>query len=99
AFAHDYGLVNRSRGGRNSARLNHHFLLLSDPLSPLVEHPDPLWDGDWSTSRYSGRTKVNVRALGDLAETILADLLTSHKSRRITVACLVASMNCSLASR
>jgi hypothetical protein len=86
AFAHDYGLVNRSQGGRNSGRLNHRFLLLSDALSPLVDCPDPLWDGDWSTSRDSKRTRINVRALGDLAERIVSEMLIAHRSRRILVA-------------
>ena len=85
-FAHDYGLVSRSRVGRNAYRLNHRFLLFSDAGSPLVELPDPLWDGEWSTSRFTSRTKLNVRKLGDLVERIVADLLAAYKSQELVLA-------------
>ena len=72
AFAHDYSLVNENP---NTNRRTHHFIILSDPSSPVLRHPAQTWDGDYETRDEDNATNVNVWALGKHVEDICLQLL------------------------
>ncbi len=71
AFVHDFGL---SSWGTipHAAGLTHRFRLVANATSPLIELPATPWNGDLTVaSLRRSQTIVNVRALGDLAESIV----------------------------
>lgn len=82
-FAHDYSLVNIStRSDRQ-----HHFRLSDDPAPcPLVDLPAVPWDGNLVRRSIGTATRVSLRRLGDLAESVYARLLDLHSRRELNIA-------------
>ena len=71
AFVHDFGL---SSWGTipHATGLTHRFRLIANATSPLIELPATPWNGDLTgASLRRSQTIVNIRALGDLAESIV----------------------------
>jgi hypothetical protein len=82
-FAHDYSLVNISaRSDRQ-----HHFRLTDDPAPcPLVDLPAVPWDGNLARRSIGTATRVSLRRLGDLAESVYARLLDLHGRGELSIA-------------
>ena len=72
SIAHNYGLVNLGTG-RLANRLDHAFLLTNRPGAPLVTLPSTRWDRNLRHAQTM-RTVIDVRTLGDLAETVIANV-------------------------
>lgn len=70
SFAHDYALVNR----REDPLLQHHFQVNQDETGPLVALPKTAWDGKLGNRNANNRTVVNLRALGDVTEQVVATI-------------------------
>lgn len=85
ALAHDYALVNLGQG-KDARLLTHRFLLRTDVSSPLVTLPIEPWDGQLSPSRYRNQTHVNLRALGDLAERVVAEIQAAQLAGDVEIA-------------
>jgi hypothetical protein len=85
SFAHDYSLVNIP-SNRRTDRL-HHFRLSEDPTPcPLVDLPAVPWDGDIARRSVSTATRVSLRRLGDVAESMYTRLLGLHSRRELSIA-------------
>jgi hypothetical protein len=89
AFSHDYGLVNvgKSKNAEMAKRLHHHFLLLSNDNTPLVEVPENRWNGDLDAPlRFGEHTRINLRRLGNMAEDIVGTVKRASEDRRLDIA-------------
>lgn len=73
SFAHDYSLINRPEPQKVRARMSRLFALTWGVERPLVQDPNPLWDGDLA-NLPAERTFVNLRAFEELVEAIVADI-------------------------
>ena len=84
AFAHDYSLYNINR---SKPSLTHHFKVHQSPTFPLVKLPQQQWDGDYTNMNDRNKTTINLEALGDLVETICAQLfaLASQNDLEVTL--------------
>lgn len=71
AFAHDYALTNRHK---NDRRLTHRFLIVDDPTAPLFEYPAVPWTGRYEDRQRSNQTRVNLQAVGDVTESVVASI-------------------------
>jgi hypothetical protein len=75
ALAHDYSLVNPSP----NPALRHIFNYTESRTEPLVKPPTRPWDGDYaSTTDWSEVTVVNLWAVGDVVEEVVATLRDLH---------------------
>ena len=88
SFVHNYTLLNREsdRGGK---WINTYvFLLSGDEISPLIEHPPhPGWDGNLNgLTKSSHETKINLRKLGDTAESIFILLCEMFSKDELEIA-------------
>lgn len=80
AFVHDYGLSSWSNIP-HAAGLTHRFQLTADAKSPLIGLPPTPWNGDLTVaSLRRSQTVVNLRALGDLAESIVANVQARQRA-------------------
>lgn len=80
AFAHDYALFNPN--GKNPS-WRHAFLLDANTTDPLVTLPATGWDGSYGNTPTSAATKVNLRALGDMVEDVVATVRRKHDGGRL----------------
>lgn len=88
-FVHDYSLVNIPTAGNAEikAQRQHHFLLGDDPAPcPVVQLPAERWGGDLGYRPRRMATRVSLRRLGDLAESVYARLLDLHERRELRIA-------------
>lgn len=75
-LAHEVALRSQQR---------HVFQMRQD--GPLVLHPRRPWDGTLAdAARQSGKTQVNVRAVGDLAEDVVSKVRDLHQAGRLVLA-------------
>jgi hypothetical protein len=72
AFAHDYSLFNNPT---NRPNLIHHFTVVQSPTEALITLPNSPWNGIPSDMSANNVTRMNLEALGDLVETICAQLM------------------------
>jgi hypothetical protein len=72
AFAHDYALTNAHK----DPRLTHRFLIVDDLTAPLFEYPAVAWTGRYDDRRRSNQTRVNLQAVGDVTESVVASIVT-----------------------
>jgi hypothetical protein len=85
ALAHDYALFNA-----NSKHLSrqHAFNFAADDHTPLVVLPRRPWNGSYDASTPIApeeTTVVNLRALGDLGEEVVANLRQLHERQRLDI--------------
>lgn len=88
-FVHNYSLVNipTTRNAEIRAQLQHHFLLGDDPAPcPVVQLPTERWAGNVGYRPNRMATRVSLRRLGDLAESVYARLLDLHEHRELRIA-------------
>ena len=82
SLAHDYSLVNFNP---NAGKGTHHFKLLYDSSAPLITHPATDWDGMYPFMNEENLTVINLEALGDLVEDIVATLRRLASLRELEV--------------
>lgn len=85
ALAHDYALFNA-----NSKHLSrqHAFNFTADDHTPLVVLPQRAWNGSYDVNTLIApeqTTVVNLRALGDLCEEVVANLRRLHERERLDI--------------
>ena len=88
-FVHNYSLVNiPNRGSAETrAQRQHHFLLGNDPAPcPVVQLPAVRWEGNVGYRPSWTATRVSLRRVGDLAESVYARLLDLHERRELRIA-------------
>ena len=88
-FAHDYSHMNIPTQGtaESKAQRRHDFLVGYDAAPcPVVQLPAEPWNGriDYRPARTV--TRVSLRRLGDLAESVYARLLELHERRELSIA-------------
>jgi hypothetical protein len=82
SLAHEYGLRNPPRSPKKESRV---FVLTQD--GPLIRHARVKWDGTSQGARKKAmRTRVNVRAVGDLVESIVANLRLENQRGAVRIA-------------
>ena len=85
ALAHDYALFNAN--SRHPSR-QHAFNFTADDHTPLVVLPRRAWNGSYDASTPIApeeTTVVNLRALGDLCEEVVANLRQLHERQRLGI--------------
>jgi hypothetical protein len=82
AFAHDYALFNVNR---NNPLRTHAFELDANAVDPLVVLPQNRWDGDFDNLTPDMATRVNLQAVGDLVEGVVAALRQHHAAGELEV--------------
>ncbi len=92
ALAHDYGLSNvaqaskdATKTARDAAKYTHAFALVSDAHTPLMTIPIERWDGVYKTIAPDNQTVINVEALGDLIEEVVAKILAMSASDELEI--------------
>jgi hypothetical protein len=83
--AHDYALFNAN--SRHPSR-QHAFNFTADDHTPLVVLPRRAWNGSYDASTPIApeeTTVVNLRALGDLCEEVVANLRQLHERQRLGI--------------
>lgn len=82
SLAHEYGTRNVPLSANKEARL---FVLAQD--GPLIKHARVKWDRTPTGARRATmRTRVNVRAVGDLVESIVDNLRREHAVGAVWIA-------------
>jgi hypothetical protein len=80
AFVHQYGLSNWG-DIPHAAGLTHSFQLTASATAPLIEFPKMPWTGDLRIAGLpTNQTIVNVRALGNLAESVVATVQETNRA-------------------
>jgi hypothetical protein len=85
ALAHDYALFNAN--SKHPSR-QHAFNFTADDDTPLVVLPRRAWNGSYNASTSIApeeTTVVNLRALGDLCEEVVANLRRLHERQRLGI--------------
>jgi hypothetical protein len=82
ALAHDYALYNTNSKHPNR---QHAFNFTADAHTPLVVLPHRPWSGSYNAIRREEVTVVNLRALGDLGEAVVANLRQLHEQQRLGI--------------
>jgi hypothetical protein len=83
SFAHDYSLVNNHA---SNPSLRHLFVVIWSPGRPLVALPTPPWDGNTANPLPPERTFVNLKALEELVEGMVAVIQTDAKDGALRLA-------------
>jgi hypothetical protein len=78
ALAHDYSLFNKNPNGPKPGR-EHAFNFTADTASPLVEFPAVPWNRVYKQPAADQVTVVNLRKVGDLAETVFSSVCNSFR--------------------
>jgi hypothetical protein len=81
ALAHDYSLVNPGK-----AKRRHVFEYADHPGGPAVQLPAAEWSGSYSDPVPPAQTtRVNLRAVGDLAESVVSRLRELHQAGELVL--------------
>jgi hypothetical protein len=75
AFFHDFSLYNRNSV---DPKMQHCFTVDNHPTNSVVVLPVNKWDGLMPSRNAENNTYINLKALGDLVESIYSDLLRLH---------------------
>ena len=89
SFVHDFSLINVGKGANQQLRelRTHHFILDdAEQSGPVVRLPLHRWDGELAHCRKGNATWVNLRSLGDLAETVFKRLIALQEKGELTIA-------------
>jgi hypothetical protein len=81
SFAHNFGLTNRRPADRR-----HRFWLIDSVGQPLIKFPARRWNGKYSAASQGGPTIVNLRALGDLVENVVAEVEGAARAKELRLA-------------
>jgi hypothetical protein len=81
-LAHDYALFNANSKHPNR---QHAFNFTADAHTPLVVLPQRPWSGSYSAIHHQEITVINLRALGDLAEEVVANLRQLHEQQSLGI--------------
>jgi len=81
SFAHNFGLTNRGPADRR-----HRFVLVDSARDPLTKLPARRWNGRYGAASRGGPTIVNLRALGDLVENVVAEVERAARAQKLHLA-------------
>ncbi|MBL7913117.1 MAG: hypothetical protein JNJ41_18785 [Bacteroidia bacterium] len=81
SFAHDFSLQNVGK----RPGLTHHFDVDNSPTNPVIVLPTQNWDGIIANKSLSNLTKINLQALGDTVETLVANLIKLNTSNQVEI--------------
>jgi hypothetical protein len=82
AFAHEFGLTNRND---NEPDKMHRFLVMDEATSPMIEFPEIPWSGKHTDRSRFNQTRVNLRAVGNLVESVVRQVQLLHSQQQLVV--------------
>ncbi len=89
SLVHDFSLVNDAHYVKDERlkRLRRHHFYLEDLAVPefLVEFPENAWNGEMTKMSRRNATRINIRSLGDVVESVVDHLHRLHSEQRLAI--------------